>query len=114
MSFLRKNHREIVLALLLFAAFLIVNPLMQWLDPSAGALDWSFLTLRVAGLFNAGLILLFTWIVTGVFFPTIGRFIDSGRFAEAFTAAPPESQLRTASLVILALLIFLTVCVLGG
>lgn len=114
MNFLRRNCRELLLLAALFVSFLIINPLIQELAPGAGALDWSFLTLLVAGLFKAVFIAVGVWLMLSIFMPTVSRFLDSGEFRTAFLSRCPEEKLIITAVSILTFLTLLTVCVLFG
>ena len=114
LSFFRRNLRELLLLVGLFAAFLVVNPLIQYLVPEAGALDWSFLTLLVAGLFKAVFIACSVWLLIAVFVPTVNGFLDSHQFRQAFMTLEPHQKLRAVSITILTILSLVTLCVLFG
>lgn len=114
MNFIRSNARELRLLLTLFVCFIVINPAVQWLFPTAGALDWSFLTLIVAGLFKAVLICVGVWLMIAVFLPTVNRFLDGPEFRRAFENLAPAEKLRGACLAILTFTALLTVCVLWG
>lgn len=113
-GFVRRNFRELLLLTALFIAFLVVNPLIQYLAPGSGALDWSFLTLLVAGLFKAVFIVCGVWLMLAIFFPTVGRHMDSGGFRSDFGQLIPEHRLVATGLTVLLLTALLTVCVLWG
>jgi hypothetical protein len=110
--FLSNNRREVGFLLLLFLAFLVVNPLIQWISPGAGALDWSFLTLLIAGLFKGVFIGVSTWGMLMVFVPTVNHFLDSQDFRRAFDGLEPKEKLRATSITILTVAALLTLCVL--
>jgi len=110
--FLKKNPREVGLLLLLFVAFLVINPLMQWISPGAGVLDWSFLTLLIAGLFKAVFIGVCTWGMLMVFVPTVNHCLDSQDFRRAFDGLEPKEKLRATSIAILTVAGLIALCVL--
>lgn len=110
--FIKKNRREVGLLLLLFVAFLVINPLIQWISPGAGALDWSFLTLLIAGVFKGVFIGVSTWLLIWVFVPTVNHFLDSQDFRRAFDGLEPKEKLRVTSITILTVAALLTLCVL--
>jgi len=110
--FIKNNPRETGLLLLLFLAFLVINPLIQWISPGAGALDWSFLTLLIAGVFKAVFIGVSTWLLLLVFVPTVNRFLDSRAFSAAFEGLEPREKLRATSITILTVATLITLCVL--
>jgi len=110
--FIKKNSREVGFLLLLFLAFLVINPLIQWISPGAGALDWSFLTLLIAGVFKGVFIGVSTWALIMVFVPTINHFMDSQDFRRAFDGLEPREKLRATSITILTVAALITLCVL--
>lgn len=110
MNFVKSNLKEILSFLLILLGFFLVGKIATWADPTSALIDLGWLQVLVGAVLKATIGLLSMWLLLEAGFPTFRDYANKGTFRRDFEGLAPLACVAAFLAVVIALLLFLALC----
>ncbi|MBV6501671.1 MAG: hypothetical protein CJBNEKGG_04189 [Prosthecobacter sp.] len=115
LSFLTKNIHDVLIWLLLLAAFRVVPYLIQKVDPTSAVSDFGMVHVLIYGALGTSFAVLTVWLIFHFSFPTLAEYIDGDSFKNDFKNIPAPHRIWVV-IVVMSVLVwcFVKITALGA